>query len=574
MTKAQFEFLSLIDRKAIAVEDFGDPERFLFPILSQEDVDRAPMRIRPLTETEKLRDRIISIAKRKGFSLPEEWSAITVAASFSDKTSDGIETIRVSDFALDSETKADTKDGEYVLRTGKIFEAGDYPDKDFDISPEELLEAIADFAPVDLDLEHMPTVLDGKLGKLEAVALGSDGWSLVGTVRLPKWLDSQLGDGERKVSATWDRTKKRLTKLAIVRNPRVKDAALMAAFAADELTKAAGIEKGTANVEALTNGLTKFFELSAAFAFKTWEGMSVLQQMHDQAARAGAVCAEPKKDNADYTKDAQALEKLEEAGFVSANEAKIIQQVHDFCVRGGARCSSVGDNKGCSVPYSTENTNSKTEEIETMNFKAIKEFFKGLPDDFDPAQVKNTDNTDATAPKTEDKVEDKVTNAASDKKEDVAAITAKVDVKEEVKNSAPEPSAREKELEAELAKLREKEVAREAEGFADAEIKAERAFPAERETLIALFTQAYKDDSTAGTKVTFKDGDKDVEVSRVDALKSLYSVRKPHNLTKEELEGLGAGVLVTNSGDDTDYLAEAERAAKEYAARRNRGAKK
>lgn len=215
-----------------------------------------------------------------------------------------------------------------------------------------------------------------------------------------------------------------------------------------------------------------------------------------------------------------------------------------------------------------------------MNFKAIKEFFVGLPDDFDPTQIQNA------AAKTEEQkaaelaatTAEAATAAAENKTAAAAAApvaapaVAVVEPKNEVANAAPEPSAREKELEAELATLRAGQVKRDAETFADTEIKEGRAFPAERETLISLFSQAAKDDSALQTKVSFTAGDKTEEVSRVDALKALYSVRKPHNLTKEELVSMGAGVLVTNSGDDTDYLAEAERQAKEYAARRNKAA--
>jgi hypothetical protein len=73
-------------------------------------------------------------------------------------------------------------------------------------------------------------VLDGKLGQVVHVEASDDGEELHGIVAIPKWLDSVLD--ERKVSATWDRATKTLKGLALVRNPRVSDAALMAAFTA------------------------------------------------------------------------------------------------------------------------------------------------------------------------------------------------------------------------------------------------------------------------------------------------------------------------------------------------------
>lgn len=123
------------------------------------------------------------------------------------------------------------EDEEFVTREGKIFEAGDYPDKDFSLTGEELAEAVAEFQPVNVDYEHVAGPLDGKLGQLTEVWAGDDGSTLFGRVKLPKWLDSALGTSQRKVSTTWDRNTKRLKSLALVVNPRVSDAALMAAFA-------------------------------------------------------------------------------------------------------------------------------------------------------------------------------------------------------------------------------------------------------------------------------------------------------------------------------------------------------
>src|SRR5687767_12844735 len=57
----------------------------------------------------------------------------------------------------------------YVRMQGKIFEVGDYPHKQFSLSEAEADKAIAQFAPVPADLEHMPTILDGKLGVLRRI---------------------------------------------------------------------------------------------------------------------------------------------------------------------------------------------------------------------------------------------------------------------------------------------------------------------------------------------------------------------------------------------------------------------
>lgn len=129
--------------------------------------------------------------------------------------------------AVDLEGEA-WQDGELVYRAGKLFELGDYPDKEFALTEEEADAAIAAFEPCAVDMEHVPTVLDGKLGQVLAVE--REGRDLLGVVALPAWLDGVLAEGERKVSCTWDRATKRLIGLALVRSPRVPDAALLSAF--------------------------------------------------------------------------------------------------------------------------------------------------------------------------------------------------------------------------------------------------------------------------------------------------------------------------------------------------------
>lgn len=121
--------------------------------------------------------------------------------------------------------------GEMVLRRGKVFACGDYPDKDFSLSLAEARAAVEGFVPCPADLEHRSTVLDGKIGGLVSVELGADG-VLNGTVAEPKWLSDVLGDAPRKVSLTWDKASKQIKGIAHVLNPRVPDAAVFGAYAA------------------------------------------------------------------------------------------------------------------------------------------------------------------------------------------------------------------------------------------------------------------------------------------------------------------------------------------------------
>lgn len=116
-----------------------------------------------------------------------------------------------------------------VICTGKLFEAGDYPDKQFSITPQEMEQAVAKFTPVNNDLQHTPTILDGKLGRLESVYV--QGKELFGKVRIPKWLHDLNPQGI-KTSLTWTRGDKSICGNALVLNPRVQDAQVVAAFTA------------------------------------------------------------------------------------------------------------------------------------------------------------------------------------------------------------------------------------------------------------------------------------------------------------------------------------------------------
>ena len=153
-----------------------------------------------------------------------------------------------------------SEDGETVVRRGKIFEVGDYPDKDFSLTLAEAQEAIRNFQPVPVDLEHMPTVLSGKLGQLKSIEMDSNGKDIWGEVALPAWLNSAIGEAKLKVSSTWNKLEKTMAGLALVRNPRVPDAVLMSAFA-----EFVGKRNNTGDQE-------------------------LIQTMHDSAIKLGAAC--------------------------------------------------------------------------------------------------------------------------------------------------------------------------------------------------------------------------------------------------------------------------------------------
>jgi hypothetical protein len=215
--------------------DFGDPERRLFPIQDQGDVDDAARLVGKAKSPDSVRTRIMHICERKKLKAPESWTA--------DHSRFSVE------FALDSSQVRD--DGDHVLVPAPIlFRLGDYPDKGFSLSPEEAEFSTLQNFPgggVELDLEHKPTVLSGKLGTLHKVfSRETDSWILGGECRIPKWLHAILGPEDRKLSVAFDRKTKHIIGCGLVRNPRVTDAAMMAAFAQAEAGRQAATVTPTA----------------------------------------------------------------------------------------------------------------------------------------------------------------------------------------------------------------------------------------------------------------------------------------------------------------------------------------
>lgn len=167
----------------------------------------------------------------------------------------------------------------HVIREGMIFRAGQYPRQSFAMTAEELKRAAAGFAdPVDVDLEHVDTLLSGKIGKLIAVWPSADGTALFGRMALPKWLDEAIGTDKRKVSVTFNRESKSIIGIALTKNPVVADAVVMAQpqedTAIDDLLKRAALFSGRRN--------------SASDEKR-------LQTVHDMTVELGAMCGAKKE---------------------------------------------------------------------------------------------------------------------------------------------------------------------------------------------------------------------------------------------------------------------------------------
>jgi hypothetical protein len=123
--------------------------------------------------------------------------------------------------------------GDRVYKRGKVFQAGEYPDKNVTVTVEQLRQGAAKFTPCPINIEHWHSVLDGKLGELVSIEVMDDG-SVYGTTSIPKALADLLGDDPVPVSIELRHNDWVIIGLAFAKNPRVTDAAVFAAFGMEQ----------------------------------------------------------------------------------------------------------------------------------------------------------------------------------------------------------------------------------------------------------------------------------------------------------------------------------------------------
>lgn len=410
-----------------------------------------------------------------------------------------------------------------VRRWTKLFTTGDYPDKEFSLTPEEMAKAVDVFAPVPIDLQHTNTVLDGKLGLLESVEPSDDGTELFGMVAIPTWLDGLIDGSQRAVSTTWDKTTKTLKGLAIVTEARVDDAVMMAAFEkASKLPKLpdppvtfkdieTAVEKQdmptilSALLARIDDEVALAGVVSFASRHDTREGQSTLQNLHDTSARYGAVCADPN------------------VKMASAHESQALQAIHDMTTEHGATCSDMSKSTPgwyfSSATVATQQAATPPEETDGMKTleEVLREFFGGSKDTPGaPGSEPPPANVATPA------VSSPATPAVAETTTHPAADPEKVLLQEEVNR-----------LRAEGIQIR-------ATTFADRVIREGRALPVERDALIVSFTQAAVDDMRLPGTVKFADGK---DASRVQILEAQIGARKPNMLDSERLPSELVGLI-------------------------------
>src|SRR6185437_2092659 len=456
---------------------------------------------------------------------------------------------------------AESNDYDVVIRRGPIFRSGEYPDKNFSLNQDELKEAVNRFKdPIPLDSEHGHSIFDGKLGHLIKVEAFEDGDQIMGVVAVPKWLDPILMGAGGKVSAAFDRATKKLVGLALTINPRVSDAALMAAFSVDQAMK------GEINKDELVSMADKADEKSAKKSKKvdpdhdgdddsTPEG----DTDHDYWTKGGKkkknLPKDKKKDRVNHSRDGMIPtggSESQSGGAEVASMAKsagMMQYIHDVTASKGAVCREEPQPATKAGPYGIVRYASQAEmsalqDIHdttlargascTSTLYGQRDVPGGAPWTWEYPGITSEGRSgmpgETKAPHFSSQ------DDAKKSFEDLLAALDKVDPRYEVKKpESVQMSADTRERDEEVARLREENrqmkmqhILDRATVFADKMIQEGHATPVEREGLIVVHSQLEHDD-TFSTAATFSNG-----MSRVAAYEASI-LSRPNNLLQSEL---------------------------------------
>lgn len=445
--------------------------------------------------------------------------------TFSDLEEDG--GFVAIEFALDEDA---SEDGDMVVRSGKLFEAGDYPDKNFSLSEEELAVAAAGFEPVKNDLEHRPTILDDSLGEVTAVE--ARGRELFGSVKIPRWLDSMLKDKPIKTSLTWDRTTKKIVGNSLVRNPRITDAQLVAAFYSDDQERdehgrwASGGPSGTAKSDGMGGtvadggGIGKFntsvrkaisnapLRASKSAVDKSQKTLSMGDKANDYDSHmeASETHSELESMHAKYADVASKFAKHYRDGKDSggAKEYEDAFKFHSDMADMHGELAYRHDAKAMSIQRKSKSKFSAESAKNGGKNMSLKDKLLALFGAKKPEEVTDDEVTAIFS-------EEKSANAEPDKKDDA--------------EFAVDPAT--------LAAMQRRLIGDAADKQFGKLLADGRAFPAERDTFVAAFSQAVIDD--AGEKACFADDGSVIEGTRTKMLCAVYASRVPHGMTTEQL---------------------------------------
>lgn len=483
----------------------------------------------------------------------------------------------LASFAIDAssaELVEVPQDKDVVIRRGLIFRAGDYPDKQFNLTPKELRRAVKSFAdPIALDSEHGHSIFDGKLGHLVGVEASDDGSQLFGVVAVPKWLDPILQQAGGKVSAAFDRASKTLVGLALTINPRVSDAALMAAFSVDLAVKGA-LDVKDVIAMAGTDGKKKkkkFDPDHDGDDDSTPEG----DTDHDYWTKSGKKRSKPIKDDKSDDKDdddddakhsgggydrmipkggsAAQSGGAKVAAMAGTNSGRgMMQAIHDITASRGAVCHDEPQPATSVGPYGIVRYASQAEMsvVQTIHDTTLQHGASCTPSLYGQQDVPGGSPWTWQYPGTTNEGrssmpgETKAPHFSNSEKamkqfQKLLDSLGDVDPRYETKPAQMSASAvaapESRERDEEVARLREENrqmkmqhIIDRATVFADKMIQEGHATPVEREGLIAVHSQLEHDD-TFSTTAVFSNG-----MSRVSAYEASILAR-PNNLLQAEL---------------------------------------
>lgn len=419
----------------------------------------------------------------------------------------------------------------YVVKTGKIFQAGDYPDKNFKLEAIDLSKIVERFkTPVPIDLNHKSSGLkrlDAKLGKLTKIWQEDNG-QLFGQTEIPIWLHEEVckdDDGKDlplPVSCAFgpnDEGQLVIKKLALTDTPRVSDAAIFAAFSKAHPEEVEEILAGEPEITGKNS--SKIIKELVEFAKKnaqTHEGQSVLQQVHDILAKSGAVC------NPDTE-------------LHSAAELSAIQTAHDEIVAAGAICRALKEGERPCTWFSSElsgtsDVNIKGDNMDSERLSLVQNILKFI----------NGDTAAAPTPEG-----GRLATGFSG-----GTLGTAVAIEPVEKEESTELSSKVEELQRSLEAEQEKTkrliadgIAAQSKILANEIIAGKHAQEKDRGTLEAAFAQALKDDQDNPAEIQFS---ADKKGGRVETLKTLYSVRTLVPLTEETVDETATEVLLSTEG--------------------------
>jgi hypothetical protein len=404
-----------------------------------------------------------------------------------------------------------------VVKEGVIFKAGSYPQRGLTMTPDEVKAMAANFKPVPIDLNHKTTLrgIDSRCGYLTSVTPSDDGKVLFGRIEIPEWLNDLVGKDEK----TGQPIPVKVSSTILLKSKRLAKLALTDSPVVDDAAVFAAFSKAHPD-EAATVTIE-----SEPVSIDESNNAEFAEFESDELKEAVPVCAACKALKDGQVAKPTRFSKTEENEMSVNNEKGIVESILEFATK------------------AIEKAEAKTVEVPTPTPAPV---IPPAAPVTEPKTAELSDEAKAQIAELQEQVRLAQEALAAKDASDKAAFAASVDVK--------------------------------AAAFADELIKSGAELPANKETCVALFAQAIRDDAASQTEVTFgKDSEgKEVKGGRVDALKALYASRTPANLTQEQLNAGATAALLSNSGGeelkgvDTEKVKERALKLAEQLNRRNR----